>query len=517
MSGTAVVYKVFEGENDADYQKQEIVWVAAPSSETHKAEWWPGIVSKDSVGNPSVEVSYITPHPFPKKLRKLEKSRIQILEFQMKLLKHLTPGLSAVRRKFDNAMLKAKKLDKEFVSRWKNKNKRNQENHFSPKASGKGKKKTKKSKSPSKKKLIHKDPLPPDPPEVYPCMKTLQDLKIIDQKDLVLFPGDRIWFKSAIYGDRYLKAIIKEIYPGPGRSINLDIFESPTLSTPIQKYELKDGKEWNRLPREGRIMLRYWTLVPGRFKPASCPFNQMALDFMTAAKNASKDLKEPAKLFLNKLKYPKTEVEADWDEDSLGADLDFLDDKSNDARLTHKPKRKKRLKKKKSKLDNSRSSDKLSLSPMMKTELSLSPLNIRKKRNDFDTNLSTGEAGRHKKRSSVRKRKKHINTSNDLNWPLLSPRIKHKQKKRKRKISTRSPHESQSKIDNTSWWKKKRDLVVGNSSCSLGSLIDYKKDQVVDTRPRRDGAHIGMMIELNSNKRPGTMPGESPDNMAYCH
>jgi len=243
MSVTAVVYKVFEGENDADYQKQEIVWVAAPSLETHKAEWWPGIISKDSVGNPFVEVSYITPHPFPKKLRKLEKSRIQILEFQMKLLKHLTPALSVVRSKFDNAMLKAKKLDKEFVSRYKNKNKRNQENRFSLNASGVGKKKAKKSKSPSKKKLIHRDPLPPDPPEIYPCMKTLQDLKIKDQKDLVLCPGDGIWFKSAIYGHRYLKAVIKEIYPGPGRSINLDIFESPTLSTPIQKYQLKDGKE----------------------------------------------------------------------------------------------------------------------------------------------------------------------------------------------------------------------------------------------------------------------------------
>jgi len=447
----------------------------------------------------------------------------------MRLLKHLTPALSVVRRKFDNAMLKAKKLDKEFVSRYKKQNKRNQENHFSPKASWEGKKKAKWSKSPSKKKVIHKNPLPPDPPEIYLCMKTLQDLKIKDQKDLVLCPGDRIWFKSAIYGDRYLKAVIKEIYPGPGRSINLDIFESPTLSTPIQKYELKDGKEWNRLPKEGRIMFRYWTLVPGRFKPANCPFNQMALNFMTAAKNASKDLKEPAKQFLNKLNYPKTEIEADWDEDSLGADLEFLDDRSNKATLTPIPKRKKKLKNKKSKVGNSHSSGKLSLSPVMKTELSLSPLNIPKKWDDFDTHLSRGEAGRHKKRSRIRKRKKHINTSNDLNWPLLSPPMKDKQKKRKRKINTRSTlgeipwkkekvsNDSQSKMDSTTWWKKKRDLVVGDSSCSLGSLIDYKKDQIIETRPRRDGIHIGMMIKLDSNKRPGTIPGESLDNMAYGH
>jgi len=515
MSGSLVVYEVFEGENDADYQKQEIVWAAAPSSEAHKAEWWPGIVSKDSVGNPSVEVSYIKPHPFPKKPRKLEKSRIQILEFQMKLLKRLTPALPVVKRKFESAMKKAKKLDKAFVSRYKKKEKRNQENPFSLSANGVGKKKTKKSKSPSKKQKPQES-LPPDPPEIYPCLKTLCDMKIKDQKELVLCPGDRIWFKSAIYGNRYLKAVIKEIYPGPGRSINLDIFESPTLSTPIQKYELKDGKEGNRLPKEGRIMLRYWTLVPGRFKPASCPFNKMASNFVTAAKNATKDLKGPAKQFLNKLNYP-ADVLADVEEDNLDADLDFLDDRSNSEMATPMPKRKKNLKKKKSKLEGSSSNDDLSLSPLMKKELSLSPLNFRKKSDDLKKNSSIAESSGKKRksrsrnlkkkhinsikdseasplgrkiRSSSRKRKKDIN--NDLEEPLLNPAGKQKTYKRRRNTSSplgkipkkkKFSSNGQRKID--SIWKKKR-----RSSRKEVGLIDDDNDQMFEARPRRVGANV---------------------------
>jgi len=496
-----VVYEVFEGENDADFQKQEIVWAAAPSSEAHKAEWWPGIVSKDSVGNPTVEVSYIKPHPFPKKPRKLEKSRIQILEFQMKLLKHLTPALPAVKSKFENAMKKAKKLDKDFVSRYKKKKRRNQENPFSISANGVGKKKVKKSKSPSKKTLKPQESLPPDPPEIYPCIKTLRGLKIEDQKELVLRPGDRIWFKSAIYGNRYLKAVIKEIYPGPGRSINLDIFESPTLSTPIQKYELKDGEEGNRLPKEGRIMLRYWTLVPGRFKPASCPFTQMASNFVTAAKNATKNLKGPAKQFLNKLNYPKADVLADEDEDNLDADLDFLDDKSKSTTLTPMPKKKK---KKKSELYSSDSKDELSLSPLTKKEPSLSPLNIRKMSENFHG------SGGVKKRSGTRKIKKHTNLLDDLVEPLLDPPSKQKKKKKKRKMNTRSPlgkitkkkkkfsFDNQPKIDKI-LRKKKRAIVKGESSCSLRTLMDHNNDQVVKTRPRRGGA-IGNIIKSKSNE-----------------
>ena len=39
MPGRLVVYKVFEGEIDAEYENQEIVWAAAPSHVADKAEW----------------------------------------------------------------------------------------------------------------------------------------------------------------------------------------------------------------------------------------------------------------------------------------------------------------------------------------------------------------------------------------------------------------------------------------------------------------------------------------------
>eukprot|EP00495_Collosphaeridae_sp_1-RS-2012_P007295 TRINITY_DN7004_c0_g1_i1.p1 TRINITY_DN7004_c0_g1~~TRINITY_DN7004_c0_g1_i1.p1 ORF type:complete len:112 (+),score=38.95 TRINITY_DN7004_c0_g1_i1:119-454(+) len=104
-------------------------------------------------------------------------------------------------------------------------------------------------------------------------------------------------------------------------------------------------------------MLRYWTLVPGRFKPASCPFNKMASTFVTAAKNATKDLQGPAKQFLNKLNYPKVDVLADVEEDNLDADLDFLDDWSNSETATPMPKAKEEIKKEKSTELRGRSSE----------------------------------------------------------------------------------------------------------------------------------------------------------------
>ena len=79
MAGNLVVYKIFEGVTDAEYENQELVWDAVLSLEAHKAKWWPGIVSVDSVGHTSVEVSYMKPHPIEKP-GKLEKSRVQIME-----------------------------------------------------------------------------------------------------------------------------------------------------------------------------------------------------------------------------------------------------------------------------------------------------------------------------------------------------------------------------------------------------------------------------------------------------
>ena len=44
MAGNLVVYKIFEGVTDAEYENQELVWDAVLSLEAHKAKWWPGIV-----------------------------------------------------------------------------------------------------------------------------------------------------------------------------------------------------------------------------------------------------------------------------------------------------------------------------------------------------------------------------------------------------------------------------------------------------------------------------------------
>merc|ERR1719233_265140 len=99
-------------------------------------------------------------------------------------------------------------------------------------------------------------------------------------------------------------------------------------------------------------MMRYWTLVPGRFKPARCPFNKMASNFFNAAKNATKDMDGTAKQFLNKLKDPTSDRLLSEDEDNLDADLDFLNDGSRSPSLSPLPKRKKKKKKKKVKLDS---------------------------------------------------------------------------------------------------------------------------------------------------------------------
>ena len=111
----------------------------------------------------------------------------------------------------------------------------------------------------------------PDPPDEHPCLETLQMMMINHQKELVLRPGDRIWFKSSIYGDRYYDAVIKAINPGPGRTICTNVFESPTRCTSIQKYELKEGEKVNLLFPAGRIMMRFWTLQPGKYDATSCP------------------------------------------------------------------------------------------------------------------------------------------------------------------------------------------------------------------------------------------------------
>ena len=99
--------------------------------------------------------------------------------------------------------------------------------------------------------------------------------------------------------------MIKEISHGPGRRIRLDIFESPTKLTLIQRYALKDGEKVNRMPPEGRIMLRYWSLLPGKYEPAACPFNELASTFVTAAEEAAKAVGVKGKMLLHKLKNPK--------------------------------------------------------------------------------------------------------------------------------------------------------------------------------------------------------------------
>ena len=99
-------------------------------------------------------------------------------------------------------------------------------------------------------------------------------MNINRQTELILQPGDRIWYKSSIYGDKYYDAVIQEIFPGPGRTIRTDVFESPKSFTILQKYELKNGEKVNLLPPEGRIMMRYWTLEPGVHETANYPYEK---------------------------------------------------------------------------------------------------------------------------------------------------------------------------------------------------------------------------------------------------
>ena len=82
-------------------------------------------------------------------------------------------------------------------------------------------------------------------------------MEVKDQKELVLCPGDHISFKSSIYGNKYYDAVIKEIFPGPGRRIRLDIFESPITISRIQKYEIREGKKVDMMPPAGGIMFRF--------------------------------------------------------------------------------------------------------------------------------------------------------------------------------------------------------------------------------------------------------------------
>ena len=123
----------------------------------------------------------------------------------------------------------------------------------------------------------------PDPPDLHPCLDILYEMEVKDQKELVLCPGDHISFKSTIYGNKYNNAVIKEIFPGPGRRIRLDIFESPINISLIQRYEIRDGKKVHMMPPAGGIMFRYWALVPGKQDHAACPFQEMASNFVGAA------------------------------------------------------------------------------------------------------------------------------------------------------------------------------------------------------------------------------------------
>ena len=150
----------------------------------------------------------------------------------------------------------------------------------------------------------HSQSCPPDPPEEHRCAITLQQMNINRQRELILRPGDRIWYKSSIYRDKYYDAVIQEIFPGPWRTTRQDVFESPKSFTILQKYELKNGEKINLLPPEGRIMMRYWTLEPGVYETANCPFSKMASSFVKAANEATKDVSAKGQMYLMKLKEP---------------------------------------------------------------------------------------------------------------------------------------------------------------------------------------------------------------------
>ena len=62
------------------------------------------------------------------------------------------------------------------------------------------------------------------------------------------------------------------------------------------------------MPPAGGIMFRYWALVPGKYDPAACPFQEMASNFVEAAEKASKEVGGNGKMFLLKIKQPKANV-----------------------------------------------------------------------------------------------------------------------------------------------------------------------------------------------------------------
>ena len=62
------------------------------------------------------------------------------------------------------------------------------------------------------------------------------------------------------------------------------------------------------LPPEGRIMMRYWTLEPGIYKPENCPFIEMATSFAKSANDAAKDVSEQGQMYLKKIKNPKADT-----------------------------------------------------------------------------------------------------------------------------------------------------------------------------------------------------------------
>jgi len=264
-----------------------------------------------------------------------------------------------------------------------------------------------------------------------------------------------------VYGDQYLKAVIKEIYPGPGREINLDVFESPSASTLIQRYELMDGAEVNRLPKKDRIMMRYWTLIPGRHKAAVCAFNNLASTFVNAVKKATEEMNPESKQFLHKLNDPGNALLKD-NEDNLDADLDFLND-NNSKSLSSTP-----MLNRKQQLKNSNSEHESSLSPLNFTskqgkETSLSPLNT---------------IGRKLSPLNTRKNKKYCTT--DMSKEINSSIKKKSSIKRTRKLKSRgdslrnmeeSPLNKKKKLRvNKSSVKKKKLKKVKDSKCTKKQL-----------------------------------------------
>jgi len=339
---------VWEGDEGSQFEKLEIVYAKSPDDKAHRGEWWPAQVMADTRGLDYVDCKVIRPHGWGSGVERVQRPRLDVLEFQNKLHKQLQPkGNGNWAEKFKRALKQAKQLDKKFNAK---KNKALQAtNPFTTAASKKkGGASKKKKPSPKRKKKAPEAPVPPGAPDPHPSPDGLLAMQKIRQEDLTLQAGDIIFFKSSIFGDRHERGTIKEVYFGPGREISLDIFETPTSGTLIQRFRMRNGEEVDHMPPTGRVQFMYWTLKPGRKASIKSAHEGAAETLKQGIKEATSEMGAGAKQYLQpwakKLAEPSgtTTPVGSEDDPELADLLNEKVDGESDAQSDRKKKKKRR-------------------------------------------------------------------------------------------------------------------------------------------------------------------------------